>query len=128
MATVLLVDGDVLVRVGLAAFLRDCGLRVVEASSAADARTFVADPALGIDIALIDANLAGAEDAFSLAGWLRRTHREIDIVLAGSPEHAIGRAAELCRGGPALPKPYDPKGVLDRINRLRAARDRRGGD
>jgi DNA-binding response OmpR family regulator len=124
MPTVLLVDGDVLVRKELAEFLRDCGLRVAEAASAAEARAFIADPDLGVDIALIDIGLAGAEDAFAFAAWLRHESPSIDVMLAGSPERAVERAVAICGGGPTLPKPYDPKAVLDRIKQRRAARMR----
>ena len=124
MHTVLLVDEDVLVRKELAEFLRECGLRVAEAATAAEARAPVADADLGIDIALIDIGLAGAEDAFSLVAWLRSENPAIDVLLAGSAERAVERAATICEEGASLPKPHDPKAVLERIKKLRAARTR----
>ncbi|MGP9820811.1 response regulator [Salinarimonas sp. NSM] len=124
MQTVLLVDADVIVRHNLAEFLRECGLKVVEASSAAEARTFLGEASLGIDIAFVDARLPGSENAFALRAWIAEIHPDIDIVLAGSLETAVEEASEICEQGPTLPKPYDPKSVLDRIKRLRAERDR----
>ncbi|WP_043540272.1 response regulator [Salinarimonas rosea] len=124
MQTVLVVDADVIVRHNLAEFLRDCGLKVVEASSAVEARTFLAETTLGIDIALVDARLPGPENAFALRAWIASTHPDIAVVLAGSLETAVDEASEICEQGPTLPKPYDPKSVLDRIKRLRAERDR----
>lgn len=124
MQTVLLVDADILVRHNLAEFLRECGLQVVEASSATEARTFLGEAALGIDIALIDARLPGSENAFALRAWIAETHPDVDVVLAGSIETAVDKASEICAEGPELPKPYDPKLILDRIKRLRAKRDR----
>ncbi|MGJ3263035.1 MAG: response regulator [Salinarimonas sp.] len=124
MQTVLVVDADVIVRHHLTEFLRDCGLRVVEASSAAEARTFLAEASLGIDIALIDARLPGSETAFALRSWIATTYPKVNVVLAGSLETAVGHASDICEQGPDLPKPYDPASVLDRIKRLRAERDR----
>ncbi|GGK41239.1 response regulator [Salinarimonas ramus] len=124
MNTVLLVDADVIVRNQLAEFLRECGLRVVEASSAEEARTFLAEAALGIDVVLVDARLPGTETAFALRGFVASAHPEATVILAGSLDKAVDHAADLCEDGPDMPKPYDPKSVLDRIKRLRAERDR----
>lgn len=125
MNTVLIVDSDVIVRNELAEFLRECGLRVVEASSAREARTFLEEGSLAIDIVLVDARLPGQENAFALRAWIADTHPEAVVLLAGSLDKAIDHASEVCEDGPDLPKPYDPKSVLDRIRRLQAERDRR---
>lgn len=128
MNTVLLVDADVIVRNQLAEFLRECGLRVVEASSAEEARTFLAQASLHIDVVLIDARLPGSQTAFALRAFAAKAHPEADVLLAGSLEKAVDHASDLCEDGPDLPKPYDPKSVLDRIRRLRAERDRGARD
>jgi DNA-binding NtrC family response regulator len=124
MNTVLLVDADVIVRNQLAEFLRDCGLRVVEASSAEEARAFLAEASLGIDAVLIDARLPGAENGFALRAWVAAADPKVEVLLAGTLDRAIDHASDLCEDGPDLPKPYDPKPVLDRIRRLRTERDR----
>lgn len=128
MNTVLLVDADVIVRNQLAEFLRECGLRVVEASSAEEARTFLSEASLHIDVVLIDARLPGSETAFALRTFVAKAHPDADVLLAGSIGKAVDHAADLCEDGPDLPKPYDPKSVLDRIKRLRAERDRGAGE
>lgn len=127
MQTVLLVDSDILVRHQLAEFLRSCGLRVVEASNADEARVFVGDASLGIDVALVDTSLDRAEGAFALTAWLRQNHPGIDVLTAGSLERAIDRATTLCEEEGTLPKPYDPAAIRDRIARLRARRDSERG-
>lgn len=125
MITVLLVDSDVIVRNQLAEFLRECGLRVVEASSAEEARIFLAEASLAVDVVLIDARLPGGETAFALRAFVANAHPHADVLLAGSLDKAIDHASDLCESGPDLPKPYDPKAVLNRIRRLQAERDRR---
>ena len=51
-------------------------------------------------------------------------HRRIEVILAVTVAKAAEKAGDLCQDGPALSKPYD-KLVLDHIQRLLAARDRR---
>lgn len=121
---VLLVDGDVVVRHVLAAYLRECGYSVVEAATGADALLVVADRSVPIDVVLCDADLAGDPGGFDLRRRLREQRPEIDVVLAGNTAAAAAAAAALCEEGPQLARPYDPQGVVDHIARLRAARDR----
>ena len=47
---ILIVEKDLLVRTPLAEYLRECGYLVLEASSAADARTLLEDGSRRVDI------------------------------------------------------------------------------
>ncbi len=127
-ATILLVDGEVLVRHALAEYLRECGYRVIEAATSDDALTFVADETVGIDIVLADAECPGTLDGFSLARRIRETGPGVEVILAGSPAKAAKEAADLCDKGPDLARPYDHQLVLDRISRLIAAGRRSSED
>ena len=109
--TVLVLDDDVLVRMPVVQFLRDCGYRVVEAASSSDERD----------------RLPGSMNGFGFAQWARSVRPELKILLAGTPERTVRNAAELCEVGPTLKRPYDHKLVLDRIKRLLAARAQQGG-
>lgn len=108
----------------LAEYLRDCGLRVVEVASPADARRLLEQASPAIDIMLADLD-ADREAGFALAAWTRRNLPEVEVILAGSVSGATAKAAEICEQGVDLRKPYDHRLVLDRIRRLTAARDRR---
>lgn len=120
-AVLLLVDGDILVRHALAEYLRECGYRVVEASTSDEAVTVLGEPALAIDIVLADASCPGSMDGFTLARHIREAWPGMDVVLAGS----AGRATEEPRATrPGLGRPYDHQLVLGRIKRLLAARKR----
>jgi hypothetical protein len=67
-------------------------------------------------------------NGFGFTQWARSVRPELQILLAGTPEHTVRNAAELCEAGPMLRKPYEHKLVLDRIKRLLVARpqQRRG--
>jgi len=56
-------------------------------------------------------------------GGIRASHSGVQVILEGTVEDAAERAHELCENGRALSKPYDHQLPLDRIRRLRAARD-----
>jgi DNA-binding NtrC family response regulator len=125
--TVLVLDGDVLVRMPLCQYLRDCGYRVLEAASADEAITILRKPDIQVDVVLSDAELAGATNGFAFAVQARSLRPGLDVVLAGTPKRAVDAAAKLCDEGPALMKPYDHELVLDHIKRLMAARAQQQG-
>ena len=125
--TVLVVDAEVLVRMTIAGYLRDCGYLVVEAASADEALTVLRQSELEIEAVLADIALPGPMDGFGLARWVRDNRRGVNIILAGTPARAAERAADLCEQGPDLARPYEPQAVVDRIRRLLAERGREGG-
>ncbi|MEJ1935150.1 response regulator, partial [Nostoc sp. NIES-2111] len=106
-ATILLVDGEVLVRHALAQYLRECGYRVVEAATSDEALTFLEDRSVPIDAVLADAQCPGTLDGFSLARHIRESGAGVQVLLAGSPARAANEAARLCEEGPELARPYD---------------------
>jgi response regulator RpfG family c-di-GMP phosphodiesterase len=125
--TVLVLDGDVLVRVPVVQFLRDCGYRVVEAANTDEAMVILQKTNVPVDVVLSEIDIPGSMNSFGFAQWARSARPELKIVLAGTPERTVQNAAELCEVGPTLKRPYDPKFVLDRVKRLLAARAQQGG-
>ena len=120
---VMVVDDEVLVRSELAAYLRDCGYRVVEAASTDEAMVVVREVGFRLDSILCDINVGGSMNGFQFAIWVRE-QRGLDVLLAGNLDKATGAAAQLCEKGPHLRRPYDPSSVADRIRQQLAARDR----
>jgi DNA-binding NtrC family response regulator len=119
--TVLVVDDEVLVRMVIAAYLRDCGYRVIEAADAKEAMLALEqDEAGAVGVVLSAVALAGEGDGFALAQWIRRHRPACEVVLAGTTTRAADAAGELCDQGPTLARPYEPQLVLDRIRRLLA--------
>ena len=121
---VLLLEPDIIVSSEISEFLRDCGYRVIEAATGAEAMLVLVASGIRIDVVMADATSPGTPDAFGLAQWVRANRSETRVILAGSTEMATNQAGDLCDDGPMLAKPYDPQVVLDRIKRLMAARDR----
>lgn len=124
---VLVVDGEVLVRSEIAAYLRDCGYAVIEAATTDEAVVVLSESGLRVDSVLCDAQVGGSMNGFAFARWVRGLNRGLDVLLAGSLDRAAEEAGDLCDDGPNLRRPYEPATVADRIRRQLAERDRNGG-
>ncbi len=120
-STVLVVDDEVLVRLAIAEYLRDCGYKVVEAADADEAMLVLKQPQVAVDVLFSDIDMPGSMDGFGLSQWTRSNRPDIEVILTGSVPRAVNAAANLCEDG-TLPKPYEPHHVHDRIRRLLAAR------
>ena len=125
--TVLVLDGDVLVRMPVVQLLRECGYRVLEAASTDEAIAILEKTAIPVDVVLSEIDILGSMNGVGFAQWARSIRPELKILLAGTPERTVQNAAELCGAGPMLKRPYEHKLVLDRIKRLLVARAQQGG-
>lgn len=123
--TILVVEDEVLIRLPLAEYLRECGYRVFEASNVAEAKA-VLDADTPVDLVFSDVNMPGNENGFVLASWIRRRHPDTQVLLTSGIANATEKAEGLCDDGPLLAKPYSHDVVLQRIQSLlRQARRRR---
>jgi CheY-like chemotaxis protein len=104
--TILVVEDDVLVRMPIAHYLRDCGYKVVEAANADEAVTVLSHKETIIDLVFTDIEMPGALDGFGLAQWVREHRPGLDVILAGTLPRTVETAKKLCEESP-IPKPYD---------------------
>ncbi len=65
-----MVEAEVLVRLSISQYLRDCGYRVIEAAST-DEAILVLQDGVRVDIVLTDVQMPGAMDGFGLSQWVR---------------------------------------------------------
>lgn len=121
-ASILIVNGDIISRHAIADYLRHCGYSVIEAAKAEEAFVALLDHSLSIDVILCDVSSLGSQIGFELANWVRSNRSELEVKLVVGPEMAAQAAAELCESGPDLARPYEPSAVIDYIKRLRASR------
>jgi DNA-binding NtrC family response regulator len=119
--TVLVVEDEVLVRMPIAQYLRDCGYKVIEAVNADEAITVLLHKETVVDIVFSDIEMPGAVDGFGLAKWIREHRPGLDVLLAGTVPRTVENAQQLCEQG-SVPKPYDAQIVHNHIKRLLAAR------
>jgi DNA-binding NtrC family response regulator len=125
LATVLVVEKDILVRQPLAQYLRDCGYRVWEAVDGAEARETLSSGRRTIEVVLIGVKSLPSESGFAFASWVRLNHPRVKVLLGGTMKKVLQLAGELCTEGSE--GPLDHRMVLDHIQRLLAARERGDG-
>ncbi len=118
--TILVVEDEILVRVAIAEYLRECGYKVHEAVNAREAVTMLQSPEVAIDIVFSDVQMPGDMDGFGLARWIRTNKPGVQVILTSGVERSADIAASLCEAGPLLIKPYPSQDVVDRIRRLLA--------
>jgi CheY-like chemotaxis protein len=117
-STILVVEDEVLIRLVIAEYLRECGYKVHEAANADEAVVVLEAPEVSVDIVFSDVLMPGAMDGFALARWIR-THRPgIEVILTSGIDRSADVAGMLCEAGPLLAKPYEPQSVVDRIRQL----------
>ena len=108
--TILVVEDDVLVRMPISQYLRDCGYKVIEAANAEEEMTVLSHKETVINLFFTDIEMPGAVDRFGLAKWVRQHRPGLDVLLAGTLPRTVQQAKELCEEGP-IPKPYDAQVV-----------------
>jgi DNA-binding response OmpR family regulator len=120
-ATVLVVEDEVLIRVAVCDYLRDCGYRVLEAANGEEAqKVFARAEAQGgdaIDILFSDIQLGPGINGFALASWVREHHPGVRIVLTSGVARLSQEAAHLC-DGEFLSKPFSHSRLASQINAL----------
>jgi DNA-binding response OmpR family regulator len=114
--TVLVLEPDILVRMAVADYLRDCGYKVIEGATSDDALA-VLKHGQKIDVILSEVLIGGSMDGFGLARHVRRQHQGVDVILTSGTLGAAAKAEDLCDEGP-LQKPYHPSAIVRRINLL----------
>lgn len=116
---ILVVQPDVLVRVAVADYLRECGYRVLEASRADEAMALI-DSGARIHIVFSEIDLPGEATGFSLAQWIRDKHAAIRVILAAGSSSMARKAEEACESGPILKKPFSHEELERQIRSLLA--------
>jgi DNA-binding NtrC family response regulator len=111
--TVLVVEDEVLIRMALAALLRDEGFTVIEACNADEA--LVALSATSIDLLLTDVRMDGSMDGLDLAAKVRSTMPDLKIVVVSghlAPDETHGVADAF------VPKPYLAEKVVEQVKTI----------
>lgn len=118
--TVLVVADEVLVRMAVSDYLRECGYNVIETRDGREAIEVMTSD-VAVDIAFSDIAMPDGLDGFGLAQWIRRARPDIKVVLTSGIARSAKAARELCEHGPMLAKPYDHAYLERRIRSLLAS-------
>jgi CheY-like chemotaxis protein len=114
--SVMVVEPDVLVRMTIADYLRECGYRVVEAITGEEALRILA-AGVQVDTILSAVKLQGALDGFALAQRIRDGFAGIEVILSTGYAMTAKKAGALCELG-RRKQPYHPDLIVDRLKLL----------
>jgi len=114
--SVMVVEPDVLVRMTVADYLRECGHRVVEAITGEEALRILG-AGVKVDIILSAVKLQGALDGFSLAQRVREAFTGTEVILTTGYAMTAKKAAALCDQGPGK-RPYHGDLIVERLKQL----------
>ncbi len=121
---IMVVEPDVLIRMIIADYLRECGYRVVEAITGEEALRILG-AGTKVDTVLSAVELQGGVDGFALAQRIRNSFSDIEIILTTGIPMTAKKAGELCDQGP-MGRPYSPDLITERL-RLLFQKQRRSG-
>jgi len=117
--TILLAEGDVLLRAPLAEYLRDCGFRVLEATSVEEAKQALADRSLAVSSVVTSVQLAG--DGFGISKWAKVHRPDVNVAISGTPGRAVEIVSDLCKSGDGTPAMASQL-LLRRVQQMQATR------
>lgn len=113
--SILVVDDEALIRINLAVFFEDEGFQVFEAGNADEAiGILAANPS--IQVVLTDVQMPGSMDGVKLAHHVRDRFPPTLLVVASGEVKVT--ADQLPAHTMFVAKPFDPRFVLDEIERL----------
>lgn len=112
----MVVEPDVLIRMTVAGYLRDCGYRVVEAITGEEALSILG-AGVKVDTILSAVKLQGAVDGFALAQRIREHFAGVEVILTTGIAMTAKKAGELGDQGPGK-RPYPPDRIVDRLKLL----------
>ena len=112
---VLVVEDEVLIRIAAADHLRHCGLKVVEAGSAAEAQELILS-GLNVDLVFSDITMPGAIDGIGLTQWLHEHAPGVPVILTSGVTSSLEAAKKVCANIHRMaPKPYDYDVIVTQI-------------
>ena len=121
-ASVLLVEDEVLLRLAVAADLRESGYEVVEAANGDEARNLIL-AGIPVDIVVADIAMPGRLDGAEFATWMQESGLDAPIILTSGLPTALERARVRCPHVKAfVVKPYAHHKVVAQVQALLATR------
>jgi CheY-like chemotaxis protein len=117
MHTVLVVEDEMMVRMPIAEYLRDCGYNVVEAGDAHEAIAAM-DAEERVSVVFSDIRMPGKMDGFELAEWFRSNYPSVPVLLTSGYNGGRSLASASIPSGRFIEKPYSQNQVARRIAAL----------
>src|SRR4029077_7874236 len=94
-STILVVEDEILVRLMIAGYLREFGVKVVDAGNAAEA-TRILRSGEAVEVVFSDIRMPGKMDGIALAKWIARNKPDVGVVLTSGHARPADLAAHAC--------------------------------
>jgi len=117
MQTVLVVEDEVMVRMPIAEYLRDCGYHVLEAADASEAIEMMRAEG-GVSLVFTDIRMPGKMDGVGLAEWFRAHYPGVPVLLTSGYNGGRPLAPDVMSRNRFIEKPYSQSQVARRIAAL----------
>ena len=117
--TILVVEDELMVRLPIAEYLRDCGYHVLEACNAAEAIAAV-DAAGPVSVVFSDVRMPGKMNGLDLARWFQAHHPRVPVLLTSGYIPNLNVRTDNLYGSKLIEKPYSQAQVAGRIEALLA--------
>jgi DNA-binding NtrC family response regulator len=116
--TLLVVEDELMVRMPIAEYLRDCGYNVLEAANASEAIAAV-DAEGPVSLVFSDIRMPGKMDGVGLAEWFQSHHPTVPVLLTSGYNggRAVSAPGAIARNR-FIEKPYSQTQVARRIAAL----------
>jgi CheY-like chemotaxis protein len=115
--TVLVVEDEMMVRMPIAEYLRDCGYSVVEAANASEAIAAV-DAEGPFSLVFSDIRMPGKMDGVGLAEWFQSHYPTVPVLLTSGYSGGRGATPGFLPRNRFIEKPYSQTQVAKRIAAL----------
>ena len=117
--TILVVEDELMVRLPISEYLRDCGYHVLEAGNAAEAIATI-NAAGPVSIVFSDVRMPGKMNGLDLARWFKVNHPNVPVLLtSGYVPNSSVQVVDLSAAS-LIEKPYSQAQVAGRIQALLA--------
>jgi CheY-like chemotaxis protein len=115
--TVLVVEDEMMVRMPIAEYLRDCGYTVLEAGNASEAIDAV-DAEGPVSVVFSDVRMPGKMDGFGLAEWFQAHYPSVPVLLTSGYNGGRNLPAGAVARTQFIEKPYSQTQVARQIAAL----------
>jgi CheY-like chemotaxis protein len=115
--TVLVVEDELMVRMPIAEYLRDCGYNVLEAGNASEAIATV-DAEGPVNLVFSDIRMPGQMDGVALAEWFQAHYPSVPVLLTSGYNGGRAVSALSATRNRFIEKPYSQTQVERRIAAL----------
>jgi DNA-binding NtrC family response regulator len=115
--SILVVEGELLMRLVVVHYLQECGFKVLGVANADEAITALQSD-LQIDLVFVSVKSPNEPDSFKLAQWIRTTRPQTGLLMTSGDAKVAQAARELCQNEPFFANPYDLHAIVLHIRRL----------